>query len=350
MMLAQAMPAQHLPSSTYSPDPLVNTQPSRPSLSPCIRRSRGDSASRDSCCYSRYDTCHCSCRYNGHYSRNSTHCHSCYYSRYSSCRHGCHYSRYTTHHHDCNSYHAPDQCPAADGTCNNCGRKGHWARTSSCPAKEVQCRSFKKTGHYDRRCRAKKTDYGQKTSSCRCVTPGPASNAMIPKPVCIYLTHGGSTSHLQMPPDTGADVTVIGQRHLGMLQIPRSRLQPLPPVHTLTADGSEMAPALGCFQAILRLGQRSCVVRIQVHEGVQIPLLSYGQCKELAIISREFPKPIHKFTEITASGSCTRLLSNEKLGDKFEYDLKSSTINSERRVAIKQSCCDLLHEAINQID
>ena len=95
-----------------------------------------------------------------------------------------------------------------------------------------------------------------------------------------------------MLPNTGADVTVIGQQHLSMLQIPRSSLQPLPFVHMLTADGSEMAPALGCFEAILRLGQRSCVAKTQVHEGVQTSLLSYCHCKELAIISQEFPKTI----------------------------------------------------------
>ncbi|KAK8385297.1 hypothetical protein O3P69_012257 [Scylla paramamosain] len=76
-----------------------------------------------------------------------------------------------------------------------------------------------------------------KTCSCRCVTHGPASNAM---PVYIYLTLGGSTSHLQKLPDTGTNVTVIGQRHLGIQQFPRRSLQPLSPMLTLTADCSEM--------------------------------------------------------------------------------------------------------------
>ncbi|MPC20464.1 hypothetical protein E2C01_013407 [Portunus trituberculatus] len=50
----------------------------------------------------------------------------------------------------------------------------------------------------------------QKKSSCCRVTHSPVLDAMTPKPVCIYLTHGGSTSHLQMLPDTDAEVTVIG--------------------------------------------------------------------------------------------------------------------------------------------
>ena len=98
--------------------------------------------------------------------------------------------------------------------------------------------------------------------------------------MCVHLVYGESTSRLQMLPDTDTAVTVIGKQHLGILQIPRSSLQPLPFVHMLTVDWSEMSPALGCFKATLRLGQRSCVAQIQVHEGVQTPLLSYGHCME----------------------------------------------------------------------
>ncbi|XP_050705813.1 uncharacterized protein LOC126991118 [Eriocheir sinensis] len=227
----------------------------------------------------------------------------------------------------------------SDGTFNNCGRKGHWAKTAMCPAREVQYRVCKKTGHNDKCCRAKKTDHGQdrshppaqKSSSCRRVTRGPASNAITPKPVCIYLTHGGSTSHLQMLPDTGADVTVIGQQHLSMLQIPRSDLQPLPSVLTSMADGSEMAPALGCFQATLRLGQRSCVAQIQVHESVQTPLLSYGHRMELAIISPEFPKPILKVKHVNR---CSELplpatTSPSAAKDYFHRELQDVLLSKE---------------------
>ena len=92
-------------------------------------------------------------------------------------------------------------------------------------------------------------------------------------------------------------VTVIGKQHFVMLQILRSSLQPLPFVHMLRADGSEMSPVLGCFVATLRLGQRSCVAQIQVHEGVQTPLISYGHC-----ISQEYPKPILSVKHVNLCG------------------------------------------------
>ena len=119
----------------------------------------------------------------------------------------------------------------------------------------------------------------------------PLQTTWLPNPY-VFTWCTESTSRLQILPDIDADVTVMGKQHLGMLQIPRSSLQPLPFTHMLTTDGSEMSPALGCCEASLRLWQRSCVAQIQVHKGVQTPLLSYGHCKELAIISQEFPKLI----------------------------------------------------------
>ncbi|KAK3895520.1 hypothetical protein Pcinc_000758 [Petrolisthes cinctipes] len=113
-----------------------------------------------------------------------------------------------------------------------------------------------------------------------------------PTPVCVHVTYGKTTSRLHMLPDTGADVTIIGEKHMSTLQVSRSSLQPLPSNTVLTADGSEMSPALGYFQATLQLGKKWCTARIHVHKGVPTPLLSYSHCKELNIIPQEFPKPI----------------------------------------------------------
>lgn len=206
----------------------------------------------------------------------------------------------TSQDHHCKSCarrHAPGKCPATDSTCANCGRKGHWAKTDKCPARNTQCRYCKKQGHYDKCCKSKMKHTGQErpptgnSNTCRRVD-AICSDPKTPKPVCIQLVHGELSSQLRMLPDTGADITVIGTRHLDLLQIPRDSLRPLPATPTFTADGSEMSPALGYFTATLRLGKKSCSAQIQVHHGVQTPLLSFRHCKELAIISPEFPKPI----------------------------------------------------------
>lgn len=81
-----------------------------------------------------------------------------------------------------------------------------------------------------------------------------------------------------MLPDIDADVTLIGQQHLDILQISRSTLQPPPLAMTFTADGSTMTPALGTFQVTLILGKLLYSAKIHVYESVQTPLLLYSHC------------------------------------------------------------------------
>ena len=44
----------------------------------------------------------------------------------------------------CAHQHGSGKCSTADGTCFNCGGKGHWAKTDKCPAKKAICRLCKK--------------------------------------------------------------------------------------------------------------------------------------------------------------------------------------------------------------
>ncbi|KAK4316013.1 hypothetical protein Pmani_012797 [Petrolisthes manimaculis] len=199
----------------------------------------------------------------------------------------------------CAKQRGPNACPGTQSTCTSCGRQGHWARTVQCPANQAQCRFCGHVGHYDKCCKTKKKDGRQSGSSsnssapnnnnnnnnkhqdtrinsCRHLESAASSATKTPQPINVLVSYGEATSHLLMLPDTGADVTVIGKRHLEILGIRLSSLQPPACTTTLTADGSTMAPALGIFKATLNLGKRSCPARIQVHEGVQTPLLSYG--------------------------------------------------------------------------
>ncbi|KAK4303511.1 hypothetical protein Pmani_024480 [Petrolisthes manimaculis] len=213
---------------------------------------------------------------------------------------------------NCGHEHEKGKCSAADKFCSNCGRQGHFTKSPACPATNVQCHNCKRVGHYDRCCRSRKPapqdrnttsysrTYHQKTKNCRRV----GSPQKTPTLTTVNLTYGGTTTQLDMLPDTGADITVIGRRHLKMLRISSSSLRSPPPTTTFTADGSSMAPALGTCQALLSIGSRSYTATIYVHEDVQTPLLSYGHCQELAIISREFPKPIVQVKHVNKSVWC----------------------------------------------
>ncbi|KAK7084661.1 hypothetical protein SK128_015088, partial [Halocaridina rubra] len=107
-------------------------------------------------------------------------------------------------------------------------------------------------------------------------------------------------------PDIGVDVTVIDRRHLDLLSIPQSNLQPPSSTTTLTADGSELAPPPpSSFQATPQHKVRFCSTNIQVHEAVQGVLLSYAQCQELAIILPNLLKPIFEVKHVTR---CSQLV------------------------------------------
>ncbi|XP_064116655.1 uncharacterized protein K02A2.6-like [Macrobrachium nipponense] len=205
----------------------------------------------------------------------------------------------------CSCKHDSGQCPATGASCNNCGRTGHWPRTQKCPAKETQCKTCQKQGHFEKMCRSTKKSQTGNTASpppnksnpgCRFVGDNLGSES--PTPVTVSLSFGDISSHLQLIPDTGADITVIGTIHLDALRIPRTRLEPPPMTDVVTADGSPMTPAVGYFQATLCLGNKSCSATIHVHEDIQTPLLSREHCRALAIVSPEFPKPILKVIHV----------------------------------------------------
>ena len=205
----------------------------------------------------------------------------------------------------CNKSHNSAKCPAATSTCKNCGRKGHWARTPKCPALKVTCHYCTKTGHYDKCCRKKtgdtKADKSNATppsSTTTNVRKVQAHSNPSPSPVPVTVSYQNTSHQISFIPDTGAEVSVLGPQHLAHLQIDRKDLLPPTTSKTFTADGSEMSPPLGSLEVTLTLAKRSCQARLQVHDGVTTPLLSFSHCKELAIISPKFPKPILQVTHV----------------------------------------------------
>ncbi|KAK3893333.1 hypothetical protein Pcinc_002887 [Petrolisthes cinctipes] len=198
---------------------------------------------------------------------------------------------------NCGREHDKGKCPAADKTCSNCGHRGHWQRSPVCQANNAQCHTCKRVGHNDRCCRSSKmrapqvnskqdsdsSSHSKSSQNMNCRRLG--SSKKTPTLTTVSITYRGITANLDMLPDTGADITVIGRGHLEMLQIPSSILRPPPSTTTRTADGSSMAPALGTFQARFSIGKRSCTATVQVYEDVQTPLLSYGYCQATGIVT-----------------------------------------------------------------
>ncbi|XP_064094383.1 interaptin-like [Macrobrachium nipponense] len=75
-------------------------------------------------------------------------------------------------------------------------------------------------------------------SSTNCCLISANSDNESPTPVIVCLSFGDISSYLQLIPDTGADITVIGTTHLDALCIPRTRLSHSAMTDVVTADGS----------------------------------------------------------------------------------------------------------------
>ncbi|KAK7082103.1 hypothetical protein SK128_017734, partial [Halocaridina rubra] len=122
--------------------------------------------------------------------------------------------------------------------------------------------------------------------------------------ISIHLLHDDRASRCQMLPNTEPDVTVIGIHHLELLWIPRTSLLPLPAAIALTTNGSQMSLGLGCFKGTLKICNKSSIAKIQVHKGIQTPLLSFAHC-QLSIILSDFPKPILAATHVNRCAEMT---------------------------------------------
>ncbi|KAK8397129.1 hypothetical protein O3P69_004665 [Scylla paramamosain] len=105
----------------------------------------------------------------------------------------------------CARYHETGACPAAQVTCRNCGRQGHFASTVKCPASKAQCRLCSRIGHFDSCCKkvsrqnhkrgstdGAPTPSQQKSKQLSCrrvISPSPA----VPQHVSVLVTHGDYT-------------------------------------------------------------------------------------------------------------------------------------------------------------
>lgn len=219
----------------------------------------------------------------------------------------------------CPNTHEPNKCPAVDGTCTNCGNRGHAYRAPTCPARSVQCRACLRYGHFQDYCRKPRGSAPPQapppyTPSVQAAPPPPQPNSAIRSihsgststapPVQVSLHHSHGSSSLVMKPDTGADETVIGKAHLAELGIPLASLDPVTGIVVENADGSPMSPPLGTFTTTLTLHGRSIEATIGVQDSLPTPLLSYDHCLGLAIIPPKFPRPIKT---VTYARSCSTL-------------------------------------------
>ena len=168
---------------------------------------------------------------------------------------------------------------ATDEACRNCGfthEKG------SCPAFGKKCNFCGKENHFEAVCLKKKSStekvmntvfVSQVTEEQRCRT------------VRLKSTIEGAERDLDWVPDTGAEVSVMGEQHLrqfGEIQVREADIT----VRDFTRETSGLQ---GKVQATLKLGNRTCDCDVYVVKDVPRPLLGMEGLVKLGFISEDWP-------------------------------------------------------------
>ncbi|XP_037784643.1 uncharacterized protein LOC119580605 [Penaeus monodon] len=206
----------------------------------------------------------------------------------------------------CGRQHEKGLCRATTSTCRACGKKGHWHSTAKCPAgmpdvrsaigRDTMITAVQRNG----RLRRQREEDTQNLRIVSSVSPSVSHARSVtstarPKPqpspkVRVSIRHNDSSGSLAIIPDTGADTTVIGLKHLSSLGLSKEDLAPPAETVYYNADGSQMPPVAGSFCGTITYGDRSTTCWIDVQPSLTTPLLSWKECKDLGIVPDYFPR------------------------------------------------------------
>lgn len=156
--------------------------------------------------------------------------------------------------------HLRAKCPAADKTCNGCGKKGHFVS---------MCLSTKKKTQ---------DSQSQRHAALEEVYLGKVTSQLGSEPWRITACVNGSPVEFKV--DTGADVTAIPSRvYNKSLMGPLSR-----PTKALLGPGRAKIPTVGQFKATLRWNGRSCQEQVFVVDNLHDALLGCPAIKSLQVL------------------------------------------------------------------
>ena len=197
----------------------------------------------------------------------------------------------------------PNRQQGNDKCCQKCGKnKCPPIGQTNCPAKNKECTICHKRGHFSSVCYSNKSKR-DKNDERKAKTTGHikrlginqlASTAMsAPKiSVGLYSTKFYDLiGYHEATPDTGAEATLAGIDIINALGFPIENLAP-PSTDNLIAADKQSLTCIGTLPCIIEYGDHRVHETIHVCEGVDEFLLAWYICKDLGIISPEYPQPI----------------------------------------------------------
>ena len=179
----------------------------------------------------------------------------------------------------CGSSHAKGECPAWNQVCLSCGRKGHFAKC--CKGKQGKQNEKKKTANNVHTVQMNNMSVGHAKLSVK---------LLMGKKFAV---------NVQAIPDTGADISVIGEKIFAKMKW-RGRLKPIGDREILSVNRKPLK-LLGLFKATIKAdGHVAKGVLIAVCKDVQDFFMDVDTCKKLNIISDDFPHPMSAKQRVSA--------------------------------------------------
>ena len=178
--------------------------------------------------------------------------------------------------------------------CSGCGSRDHkdHERSSKCRAWKLKCNYCGNMGHLERVCRQAKSKRPANKHQVRSVEMslmviGEVSSLNLP--IKVKPTISDVYTNINVFPDTGANICLLGPQQVKQLKLPTSALNKCK--HHISVAGGSSILAIGWFKAIFNLNDRCSEQVVYFSRNSDRFFLSRQTCIELGVVPPSFPFP-----------------------------------------------------------
>ena len=183
-------------------------------------------------------------------------------------------------------------------SCSGCGSKDHQnhERSQKCRAWKLKCHNCGNMGHLEKVCRQTRTQqstpkHDVKSAEMSCMFIGEVSSLHLPMQVKPLNIAGYRSSYVNVDvfPDTGANICLIGPQQLRLLKVPISKISACK--NKISVAGGSSIVATGWFKAAFRLHGKTSEQIVYLSNCAKRFFLSRQTCIDLDIVPSSFPFP-----------------------------------------------------------